>query len=247
MFSPRVNLCACGHAFCTGCAIVHKEEEGAGLKAFCLECKKIVTTDLIEIKPSLLRQMRFVCSRGREGTLEKIKEHLWESAESHNVTDVASKGSIDGPFGAESLLHSLRDEVLSLKLQLRTLVGVATRKYFWVDLQKIIDEHEESRQKTITSNVEPWEVCGYACGFFYQISEHDNECYVDVSVRTMSNNTSLSPWPMKKRCIFALYDISGRQVNSSVSLLPERQADELMLLYIAACGHAYCVGYAVVQ
>ncbi|XP_022655024.1 uncharacterized protein LOC111247839 isoform X1 [Varroa destructor] len=88
MFSPRVYLCACGHAFCTGCAIVHKEEEeGAGLKAFCLECKKKVTTDLIEIKPSLLRQMRFVCSCGREGTLEQIKEHLWESAESHNVTD----------------------------------------------------------------------------------------------------------------------------------------------------------------
>ncbi|XP_022686897.1 uncharacterized protein LOC111259268 [Varroa jacobsoni] len=213
MFSPSAYLLECKHVICTGCAIAdpnaEKDKESKkSTQVFCIRCKQRISADFFEVDPDVLNEMLFSCPCGLNGPLRDIKKHLWNTAKDHPVTNVNAQ------FGKAYDL--LSNEVAKLKIDLSRVMGVPTKKYFWIDIKQLIQDHASSTKGIASSEPIPWEVSGYTCEFFCQIKAAGSDRYIGVFFRTSRVRTSRAPWPMKKLCIFNLYDITGKPIKTGM-------------------------------
>ncbi|OQR79402.1 hypothetical protein BIW11_05761 [Tropilaelaps mercedesae] len=212
MFSPSAYLCECKHVYCTGCAIVEPTwEKGKDKKSplvFCTKCKSKVSSDYFEVEEDVLGEMHFACPCGLNGPLREIKKHLWSAAKDHPVTVITAQFS--------KIYDQLADDVTKLKTELSRVMGVPTKKYFWINLGQLIQDQACSAKGISSGEPIPWEVSGYTCEFFCQVKLIDNDRYIGVFFRTSRVRTSRAPWPMKKLCIFNLYDINGRPIKTGM-------------------------------
>lgn len=212
MFSPSAHLAECKHVFCPGCAIVEPISDKERLKrspqVFCFICKARVVSDFFEVDADIVNEMQFACPCGLNGPLREIKKHVWATARDHPTTLAHARLARE--------FDKLVSDVKTLKAEMSRITGFPTKKYFWIDIKQLIQDQAVSSKAVATSETIPWEVCGYSCEFFCQIKLADTDRYVGVFFRTSKARSSNAPWPMKKICVFNLYDLNGRPIRTGM-------------------------------